>query len=65
MSDPFLTLAPRPVPDPEILAVITAAAEQVLRPAVLAEEPVVRLNAWRYSGRWFAPHLVQRRIRPS
>jgi hypothetical protein len=64
VSEQHLTLAPRPEPDGEIIAVITAAAEQLLRPAVVVESSHDRINAWRYSGRWFAPHQVQRRIRP-
>jgi len=64
VSERLLSLAPRPEPDPQIMAVIVAAAEQVLRPAVLVEASESGLNAWRYSGRWFAPHQVLRRPRP-
>jgi hypothetical protein len=61
----MLRLRPRPEPDGEVLAIITAASEQLLRPAVMADEANgAKANAWRYSGRWFAAHQVQRRMRP-
>ena len=56
-------LAPRPQPDGEVLAVIAAAAEQLLRPvAVVSAE--VPANPWRFSGRWFTKHHITRRDRP-
>ena len=56
-------IAERPAPDPEILAVIAAAAEQLLRPSVVAEVPAGQ-SPWRFSGRWFSAHQVRRRPRP-
>ena len=56
-------IAKRPAPDPEVLAVIAAAAEQLLRPSVVVEAPP-RQNPWRFSGRWFTAHQVRRRQRP-
>jgi len=56
-------LTPRPQPDGEILAVITAAAEQMLRPAVVRVDEAPA-NPWRFSGRWFTKHHVTRRDRP-
>ena len=56
-------LAPRPQPDGEVLAVLTAAAEQLLRPvAVVVDETPA--NPWRFSGRWFTKHHITRRDRP-
>ena len=63
MSELVGGLSPRPEPDPEVLAVITAAAEQLLRPAaVLSTEAPA--NPWRFSGRWFTKPHVERRDRP-
>ena len=56
-------ISTRPEPDPEIVAIITAAAEQLLRPtAVVTSAP--EANPWRFSGRWFTKHHVTRRDRP-
>jgi hypothetical protein len=59
-----LDLLPRPEPSPEVLAVITAAA-QLLWPqpgAPDAQDPVH--DAWRFSGRWWAQPVTMRRARP-
>ena len=56
-------LTPRPQPDAEVLAIITAAAEQLLRPTAV-EVAAVPDNPWRFSGRWFTKHHVTRRDRP-
>jgi hypothetical protein len=59
-----LDLLPRPEPGPEVLAVITAAA-QLLWPqpaAPDAQDPVH--DAWRFSGRWWAQPVTMRRALP-
>lgn len=57
-------LTPRPQPDGEVLAVITAAAEQLLRPVAVVVSDEAPANPWRFSGRWFTKHHVTRRDRP-
>jgi hypothetical protein len=59
-----LDLLARPEPSPEVLAIITAAAELVWpRPAVPdAQDPTH--DAWRFSGRWWAQPVTMRRSRP-
>jgi len=56
-------LAPRPEADPIILAIASAAVEQMLRPVAVAA-PEVTENPWRFSGRWFSKHHIARRDRP-
>jgi|GEM_PF-1110492 len=58
-----LGLTPRPEPDPEIVAVVTAAVEQLLRSR--GATPTARPSVnWKWSGRWFAGHQVRLRGRP-
>jgi hypothetical protein len=59
-----LTLRPRPLPDPEVLAAITAAVQLAWpRPGpVDAQDPVH--EAWRFSGRWWNKPVPLRRERP-
>ncbi len=58
-------LAPRPAIDPVVLAVITAAVEELAESGhvVVVDEPV-RSPAWRFSGRWWAKSVAVRRDRP-
>jgi hypothetical protein len=54
-------LTPRPVLDPDELAALIAATEEVLR----SEKPPVivdQVSNWRFSGRWFnaAPYTNRR-----
>ena len=62
-NETTLGLRPRPEPDPEIVAVVTAAVEHLLRArnATPNSRPSV---AWKHSGRWFAGHQVRLRGRP-
>jgi hypothetical protein len=59
-----LDLLARPEPGPEVLALITAAAELLWpRPgAPDAQDPTH--DAWRFSGRWWAQPVTMRRARP-
>ena len=59
-----LALRPRPEPNPEVIAAITAAAQLVWpQPAEPdAQNPVH--DAWRFSGRWWAQPITMRRARP-
>jgi hypothetical protein len=59
-----LDLLPRPMPSPEVMAAITAAAQLVWpQPAAPdAQDPVH--DAWRFSGRWWAQPAAMRRARP-
>ena len=52
-----------PEPDPEIVAVATAAVEQLLRSRPVPAPKAPSL-AWKYSGRWFVGHQVRLRGRP-
>jgi hypothetical protein len=45
-------LSPRPSLDPDDLAALIAAAEEVLAVPV-RRDPVALTPAWRFSGRWF------------
>ncbi len=55
---------PRPI-DPEVLAVLAAAVDQVWpRPAAVAAPPPTRTPAWRFSGRWWSRPAPTRRDRP-
>jgi hypothetical protein len=57
-----LDIARRPEPDPEIVALLSAAVAEVWpRPGAL---DVNRSNAWRFSGRWWAVPPALRRERP-
>ncbi len=65
MPPPPAGIAARPAIDPEVLAVLAAAADQAWpRPRVVALEPTPRLPAWRFSGRWWARPVTTRRDRP-
>jgi hypothetical protein len=59
-----LTLRPRPLPDPEVLAAITAAVQLAWpRPGPADEHDPVH-EAWRFSGRWWNKPVPLRRERP-
>jgi len=59
-----LALLPRPEPDPEVLAVITAAAQLLwAQPSPPDSQDPVH-QAWRFSGRWWAQPTAMRRARP-
>ena len=59
-----LTLRPRPLPDPEVLAAITAAVQLAWpRPGHADEHDPVH-EAWRFSGRWWNKPVPLRRDRP-
>jgi hypothetical protein len=58
-----LGLRPRPEPDLEVLAVVTAAVEELTRPRLVVA-PAAPSLAWKQSGRWFAGHQVRLRGRP-
>jgi hypothetical protein len=59
-----LTLLPRPVPDPDAVAAIAAAA-QLLWPAPGPPDAQDAVHlAWRFSGRWWAQPTPMRRSRP-
>jgi hypothetical protein len=59
-----LDLLPRPMPSPEVMAAIAAAAQLVWpQPAAPdAQDPVH--DTWRFSGRWWAQPAAMRRARP-
>jgi len=59
-----LTLLPRPTPDPEVLALITAAAQLAWPRVAAAEEAGPSAQSWRFSGRWWHQAGVTRRERP-
>jgi len=59
-------LAPRPEPDPAVLAAIVAAVDQTWPRAVAAaDERDPAHLAWRFSGRWWNKPSPLRRERPS
>jgi hypothetical protein len=59
-----LSLRPRPEPDPEILAAITAAVQMSWpQPAAPDEQDPVH-QSWRFSGRWWNKPTPLRRDRP-
>jgi hypothetical protein len=59
-----LSLLPRPVPPPEVLAAISAAAHLVWpQPAAPDEQDPVH-QPWRFSGRWWNKPTPLRRDRP-
>jgi hypothetical protein len=58
-------IAVRPAPDPQVLAVLTAAVEMAwprARAAAPPEPPGP--PAWRFSGRWWSRPPTTRRMRP-
>jgi hypothetical protein len=57
-------IAPRPTPDPAVLAAIAAATEQVVAPGVPAASPARQHLAWRFSGRWWNKPTPMVRERP-
>ena len=60
----LLGLAPPPVPGPDVMAAITAAAQLVWpRPAAPDEQDPVH-QTWRFSGRWWNKPTPLRRDRP-
>jgi hypothetical protein len=61
----LLGLRPKPVPAPEILAALTAAAQLVWPQPMAAPAPEPRGGeSWRFSGRWWAQPALVRRARP-
>ena len=59
-----LTLRPRPLPEPDILAAITAAVQLAWpRPAAADQNDPVH-EAWRFSGRWWNKPVPVSRARP-
>ena len=51
--------------DPEVLAVLASAVDQVWpRPVVVVPEPATGPPAWRFSGRWWTRPATTRRDRP-
>ncbi len=58
-------LAPRPAPDPIVLAVISAAVDQAWpRPAAVDPAADPTHLVWRFSGRWWSKPVPMRRGRP-
>ncbi|MEI8263723.1 MAG: hypothetical protein WCG59_07760 [Actinomycetes bacterium] len=64
MTQTLLGLAPRPVPDPEISAVLSVVIDQLMNENT-AVEPTPPNMAWRFSGHWFSKHQVSSRNRPA
>jgi hypothetical protein len=59
-----LGLAPRPEPEPAVLAAIAAAVEEAWpKPPPRAVDPS-REGDWRFSGRWWVRPVPFRRERP-
>ncbi len=59
-------IAIRPTVDPDVLAVLAAAVDQVWpRPRVLIVEEATKPPPWRFSGRWWSRPATTRRDRPS
>jgi hypothetical protein len=51
--------------DPEVVAVLTAAADQAWpRPRVAVAQHADKPPAWRFSGRWWSRPVTARRERP-
>ena len=58
-------LAPRPVPDPVVLAVIAAAVDQAWPRAAAFDDVADPAHlVWRFSGRWWNKPIPMRRDRP-
>ncbi len=65
LRDPRFDIARRPPIDPEVLAVLALAADQVWpRPRVAVTEGPKVLPACRFSGRWWSRPTTARRDRP-
>jgi hypothetical protein len=59
-----LTLLARPVPEPDVMAAITAAAQLMWpQPGAPDEQDPVH-QTWRFSGRWWNKPTPLRRDRP-
>jgi hypothetical protein len=57
-------LTPRPGLDPDELAALTAAAQEIMQQRTSVPLIVDPVPNWRFSGRWFnADHLSNRRPR--
>jgi hypothetical protein len=55
----------RPEPDPVVLALVAAAADQLwTQPAVPTDETDPAHRVWRFSGRWWSKPTPLRRERP-
>jgi hypothetical protein len=59
-----LILRPRPLPDPEVLAAISAAVQLAWPRPGQADELDPVHEAWRFSGRWWNKPIPLRRDRP-
>lgn len=58
-------LVPRPEPDPAVVALVAAAADQVWPRPTVAEAPEgPDPLRWRFSGRWWTRPVPVRRERP-
>ncbi len=55
-------ITPTPTEE-EAVAIVAAVQAAWPRPVVVSEDPN-RPSNWRYSGRWWAKHPVERRVRP-
>jgi len=64
MDQAHLTLLPRPLPDPVVLAAITAAVESVWPDPTPPDEQDPVHQTWRFSGRWWNKPTPLRRERP-
>jgi hypothetical protein len=57
--------AARPEPDPAVLALVAAAADQLwTRPVPPTDETDPAHRVWRFSGRWWSKPTPLRRERP-
>ncbi len=64
MSEPARGLPPRPEPDPLVLALVSAAVEQLTAGAGAGSAGPAGHEAWRFSGRWWMKPSTLRRERP-
>jgi len=64
VAEDQLTLRARPVPDPAVLAAITAAVQLAWPRSAPADEYNPAHETWRFSGRWWNKPVPLSRNRP-
>jgi hypothetical protein len=63
-ADAPIVASVHPEPDPDVLAAIVAAVDQLWPRPAPADAPAPAAPVWRFSGRWWAKPTTARRERP-